>query len=273
MSVSQPSASSRDKIREQMERMRPTFTLMYCSEDLKESPATFKYEQRTFRLPPMQKVAISDVTGVPPEKAYDRSLGGQPQPWHGRTPKDRVTIAPAEKVVSHGLGLLWRRGVVLLTGEPGDVAEIERGKAAWRVWRQHQDEVVLGAFHKRMEDFVSDPRNRHLPRPVMGKLEREAQSRLDSFRLQESGAPVDANLRCPHSGDGCAYWSADADEMDRHVRASHGHDTVLTADTEAIDKALEEREVKRQEKRRAELEKKRAELEASAKAAMEKEAS
>lgn len=266
--LNRPNTSTRQRIQEQMERMRPSFTLMYCSQDAKEPPISFKYEQRIFKLPPMQKVIISDVVGVPPGKAYDYSLGpSQPRPWRtkdtGRGPKERVTIAAAEKVVAHGVGLLWKRGVVMLTGAKSDMEEIERGSAMWRQDRQHRDEVIVGAFHKRLEDFIADPRNKHLSRPLMGRLEREAQTRLDSFRLQDSGVPVDTEFRC--QAEDCSYWSMDASELKQHAQAAHGGEVILTGATAEVEKALEEREQKRQTKRAADLQAKRALLEAEAK--------
>lgn len=250
----------RQRIREQMDRMRPAFTLVYCSEDPNEPPASFKYEQRRFDLPPMKKVQISDIVGVPKNRAYDTSDGTQ-RPWRGKMPTERYTMAQADAVVDHGISLLWPQGVALLTGdETQDAAEIEAGTARWRTWRQATDEKIVGAFHARMEDFVSDPRNKHLPRPLMGKLERAAQARLDRFRLQEHGVPVNAELRC--KAEGCAYWSADAGEMAIHVQASHGGVTSneMTADALAIEKADAEREARRAERRAKANEAKRLEL-------------
>jgi hypothetical protein len=268
--VLQPSA--RDRIRAQMERMRPTFTLMYCSEDPNENPASFKYEQRVFTLPPMKRVEISDLIGVPLDRAYD-TIDGQKKPWRtktsGREPKETFTMAPADKVVSHAIGLLWDQGVVLLTGAD-DATEIEEGTKRWRTARQSQDEKIVGAFHARMEDFVSDPRNKHLPRPLMGKLERASQARLDRFRLQDAGAPVGADLRC--QADGCSYWSPDPAELAIHMRASHGGEApVITADVVEIEKAQAERERKRAEKRADDLAKTKSRLMAEAAAEAAKE--
>jgi hypothetical protein len=263
--LNRPNTTARQQIKEQMDRMRPVFTAIYCSEDPKEAPVSFKYVQRRIVLPPMAKVPITDLTGVPKDKAYDMS-SGRPQPWRGKQPKEKVTLASAEKVIGHAIAVLWKRGVTMLTGNPvTDNQNIQEATVRWREDRQLRDEAVMAAFHKREDEFISNPANKGRPRPIMGKLERESQTRLDNFRLAEYNAPVGTEMRCQYKD--CSYWSPDAEELARHAQASHADELEITGDAAVAEKAAEEREAKRQEKRRQTIEEKRQRIEAEMKEA------
>lgn len=254
-----------DAIRRVLAQQRRAITLKYASEDPREDPVSFKYDNKPYFISPGKTLPIGDAMRVPKERAYDMSTG-KARPWGGKAQAATQRVADAEAVADFGLNQLWKYGVYVVTGDPAvDAVEEAAANGRWRKSRQELDEQIVGAYQKKIEPYLMDPRLRGQIPPIMGRSEKAAQARLDKFRAREAELPDGAQFRCPVAG--CGFWSHDSAEMDTH-RSAHGPAAVQatpltlvkTAEQDATEKAIAEYEAQRQAKRLATIAAKKAKL-------------
>lgn len=167
---------------------------------------------------------ILDVYQAPAEKWYEfrkrKKAGANVQP-----PSPTVMVMQAADIVGYLAASFEDRGVVILTGDPKRDEDLKRlAKDRWMEYDIARCEFILAQYQKRCELFRSVAGNRGKPDPLMNKLERSAQERLDYYNV---GLEDTGKMLCPVVIDNerrCGFYAEGKNaekSMKVHLQAAH----------------------------------------------------
>jgi hypothetical protein len=161
-------------------------------------------------------LTIWDRYGVDPKvaRAYAKQLKKGHKP--PRKPFPDQLRAGVLDIAEHATKARGRRGLVVLTGEPREDAELRtQAKALFLTFKVSQVERILKNYQQRTAAFHANPQNRGQFAPAMDEVERAAQRWYDEYRL---GLQTTKQYVCPTN---CGFADDAANVLDRHIQAAH----------------------------------------------------
>lgn len=169
---------------------------------------------------------VYDVYGAPPEKWVEYRKRKKQTPFANiDPPTPTIMLQEVANIVGYLAASFEDRGLIILTGDP------EKDKARKKKARQiamdfdiERCQKVLAGYHKRCELFRAEAGNRGKADPLMNKLERGAQGRLDSYATAvDSGERLICPVRFGNE-QRCGYFTEGKDRsgtMKLHMEKAH----------------------------------------------------